>query len=57
MLIIARKISQEIRIGEDIVVKIVAIGRSGKLVKLGIEVPRGIRVTRSGNNVEEEFDE
>jgi carbon storage regulator len=46
MLVLARKSSEIIRIGDDIVIKIISI-RGGQ-VKVGIEAPKGIRVTRGG---------
>jgi carbon storage regulator len=44
MLVLARKASEAIRIGEDITVKVIAI-RGGQ-VKIGIEAPSGIRIVR-----------
>jgi carbon storage regulator len=44
MLVLTRKSTEEIRIGSDITVKVIAI-RGGQ-VKLGIDAPRGIRVSR-----------
>jgi carbon storage regulator CsrA len=44
MLVLTRKSAEEIRIGNDITVKVIAI-RGGQ-VKLGIDAPRGIRVSR-----------
>jgi carbon storage regulator len=44
MLVLTRKSTEEIRIGNDITVKVIAI-RGGQ-VKLGIDAPRGIRVSR-----------
>jgi carbon storage regulator len=44
MLVLARKSSEEIKIGDNIVVKVISI-RGGQ-VKLGIEAPRGVRVSR-----------
>jgi carbon storage regulator len=46
MLVLARKTSETIQIGENITVKILSI-RGGQ-VKLGIEAPEGVRVSRSG---------
>jgi carbon storage regulator len=46
MLVLARKSSEIIRIGEDIIIKVISI-RGGQ-VKIGIEAPKGIRVTRGG---------
>jgi carbon storage regulator len=45
MLVLARKSKEIIRIGETIVIKVLSI-RNGQ-VKLGIEAPREIRVTRA----------
>ncbi len=44
MLILTRKISESIRIGDDIVIKIVEL--DNRHVKLGIEAPRSISVNR-----------
>jgi carbon storage regulator len=46
MLVLARKTSETIQIGEHITVKVLSI-RGGQ-VKLGIEAPDGVRVSRSG---------
>jgi carbon storage regulator len=46
MLVLARKTSETVQIGENITVKILSI-RGGQ-VKLGIEAPEGVRVSRSG---------
>jgi carbon storage regulator len=46
MLVLARKASETIQIGENITVKVLSI-RGGQ-VKLGIEAPSGVRVSRSG---------
>jgi carbon storage regulator len=45
MLVLSRKPAEAIKIGDDIIVKVIAI-RGGQ-VKLGIEAPQGIRVTRT----------
>ncbi len=45
MLVLSRKPSEAIKIGDDILVKVIAI-RGGQ-VKLGIEAPQGIRVMRT----------
>lgn len=44
MLVLARKTSETIHIGDDIVIKVIAI-RGGQ-VKIGIDAPPGIRVRR-----------
>ena len=44
MLVLARKASEAIKIGDDITVKVIAI-RGGQ-VKIGIEAPSGIRIVR-----------
>jgi carbon storage regulator len=44
MLILSRKTEEEIRLGENITVKVLAI-HNGQ-VKLGIEAPRDVRVVR-----------
>jgi carbon storage regulator len=46
MLVLARKALETIQIGENITVKVLSI-RGGQ-VKLGIEAPSGVRVSRSG---------
>ncbi len=45
MLVLSRKISEAIKIGDNIVVKVIAI-RGGQ-VKLGIDAPPGVRVIRT----------
>ena len=45
MLVLTRKQAEMIRIGEHIVVKVIATGR-GK-VKIGIEAPNDVRVMRA----------
>jgi carbon storage regulator CsrA len=45
MLVLSRKPAEAIRIGDDILIKVIAI-RGGQ-VKLGIEAPQGIRVMRT----------
>jgi carbon storage regulator len=44
MLVLARKASEAIKIGDDITVKVIAI-RGGQ-VKIGIEAPSGVRIIR-----------
>lgn len=44
MLVLCRKLSERIMIGDDIVVTVVAIGRG--TVKLGIDAPRAMDVDR-----------
>ena len=44
MLVLTRKRDEEIRIGNDIVIRVIKTG-SGK-VRLGIEAPASVRVTR-----------
>ena len=44
MLILTRKIGQSIRIGDDIIVKIVEI--DGSQIKIGIEAPKGVAIFR-----------
>jgi carbon storage regulator len=46
MLVLARKSNELIHIGDSITVKVISI-RNGQ-VKLGIEAPRDMRVTRDG---------
>lgn len=45
MLILTRKPSQSIRIGDDVVITVTRI--QGKSVKIGIEAPNSLRITRS----------
>ncbi len=45
MLVLTRKISQTINIGDDILVHV--LGTSGRYVRLGIDAPRSIDVHRS----------
>ena len=44
MLVLTRKRSEIIRIGEDIFVKVIRTGRSS--VKIGVEAPSNVRVLR-----------
>lgn len=44
MLVLTRKKSQMIRIGNDIVVKVIQTGKGS--VKIGIDAPREVRVVR-----------
>lgn len=45
MLVLTRRVSEKIEIGENI--RIVVLGIEGKQVKLGFEAPRSIRILRS----------
>ena len=45
MLVLSRKPAEAIRIGDDILIKVIAI-RGGQ-VKIGIEAPQGVRVMRT----------
>jgi carbon storage regulator CsrA len=45
MLVLARKVNQEIRIGRDIVIRVLTV--QGNAVRLGIEAPRTVMVMRS----------
>jgi carbon storage regulator CsrA len=45
MLVLTRKRSEMIQIGDDVVVKIIQTGRN--IVKVGIEAPSHVRVLRS----------
>lgn len=44
MLVLARKVEEEIRIGDQVIVRVLAI-KDGQ-VKIGIEAPRSLRVFR-----------
>jgi carbon storage regulator len=44
MLVLSRKIDQEILIGEEIVVTVISV--NGNRVKLGIEAPEDVRILR-----------
>ncbi len=44
MLVLSRKLSQQILIGTDIVITVVKI--DGNQVRLGIEAPRGVTILR-----------
>lgn len=44
MLVLSRKVTEQIRIGDDIVITIVKIG--GTTVSVGIEAPKTINVMR-----------
>ena len=45
MLVLSRKLMEQIQIGENITVTVVHV--KGKIVKLGIDAPRNIRVMRT----------
>ena len=45
MLVLSRKLMEQIQIGENITVTVVHV--KGKVVKLGIDAPRNIRVMRT----------
>lgn len=49
MLVLARKPSEAIKIGDDIIIKVIAI-RGGQ-VKIGIDAPPGVRVIRTDSHV------
>ncbi|MFO0949260.1 MAG: carbon storage regulator [Planctomycetota bacterium] len=44
MLVLTRKVSQRIQVGEDITITVVKI--DGNKVRIGIEAPRGVSVMR-----------
>jgi carbon storage regulator len=44
MLVLTRKIGEQIVIGDDIIIKIVEV--KGKQVRVGIEAPRSVEVNR-----------
>ncbi len=45
MLVLTRKLGEEVSIGDEITIKVVSI--KGKQVKLGIEAPKSLQVHRS----------
>ncbi len=45
MLVLSRKLNEQIRIGDDITITI--LGIKGRTVRVGIEAPRQVRVLRS----------
>lgn len=45
MLVLTRKISEEIKVGSDITIKILSI--SDNQIKIGIDAPRDIQIYRS----------
>ncbi len=51
MLVISRKEAQAIKIGRDITIKVIELS-SGK-VKLGVEAPKNIRITRVDDLVDD----
>ena len=46
MLVITRKVGQEIRIGDDIVINVIGIDRFRNQIRLGITAPRAVLVHR-----------
>ena len=47
MLILTRRISESIYIGDNILVKILDISKDGFKIKIGIEAPEGIDIWRN----------
>jgi carbon storage regulator CsrA len=45
MLVLTRKVNEQIKIGNDIVITVLRV--KGQSVRIGIEAPRGIRVLRA----------
>ncbi len=45
MLVLARKLNEKIKIGEDI--EITVVGISGDSIRLGISAPRNVKILRS----------
>lgn len=45
MLVLARKLNEKIRLGDDIEITIVAI--SGDVVRIGINAPRNLKILRN----------
>ena len=45
MLILTRKLNEEIKIGSEITLKVISISENN--VKIGIEAPKGIQIIRS----------
>lgn len=52
MLILTRKRSETIQIGDDVVIKVIRTGRGS--VKLGIDAPQNVRVLRGELNADSE---
>jgi len=48
MLVLSRKVGEEIQIGEEIILKVVAVGRDK--VKIGVEAPKHITINRQEFN-------
>ena len=44
MLVLSRKVSQRIRIGNDIVITIISLGKT--VVDLGIDAPKNVKILR-----------
>ena len=44
MLVLTRKATETIKVGDDIVIKVIKTGKG--TVKIGIEAPQGVRVIR-----------
>jgi len=45
MLVLARKVNERIKIGDDIELTIVSI--SGDIVRIGIDAPKGLKILRN----------
>jgi len=53
MLVLSRKVQEEIQVGDEIVVRVLKTGRN--IVKIGIEAPKEISVVRGELTVPVEF--
>ena len=53
MLVLSRKVQEEIQVGDEIVVRVLKTGRN--IVKIGIEAPKELAVVRGELTVPVEF--
>ena len=47
MLVLARKVGERIRIGDDVVLVVLEVNLERRSVRLGVEAPRRVKVLRS----------